>query len=143
MALMWAVALVFVVIMPLGYPALESSSHFSTSLVEPAPELDLLRLFVPAHPFQSMASGMVPATVVFSPVLGTAASQDAMRWLGGLLGPLVLPLGRNGAAPPRARLTRSARNQAACNTQIPRGRHVHPNCARRASSDPTGMSMCR
>jgi Na+/H+-dicarboxylate symporter len=69
---MWAFALALVLVMPLAYPAWESSSQFSTTLVEPAPSLDLIRLFVPANPFDSMASGVVPATVVFSLALGAA-----------------------------------------------------------------------
>ncbi len=68
----WAAALVLVLAMPLAYPAWESSSQFSTTLVEPPPSLDLIRLFVPANPFGSMASGVVPATVVFSLALGAA-----------------------------------------------------------------------
>lgn len=68
----WAVALTFVLMMPLAYPAWESASQFSTSLVEPTPEMDLVELFIPANPFHSLAFGMVPAVVVFSLALGAA-----------------------------------------------------------------------
>lgn len=69
---MWAVALVFVMIMPLAYPERQSGSYFSTSLVEPAPKLDLVNLFIPANPFHSLAFGIVPAVVLFSTALGVA-----------------------------------------------------------------------
>ena len=52
---LWVVALAFVLIMPLTYPDWESGSSFSAALVEPAPELDLVRLFIPANPFDSLA----------------------------------------------------------------------------------------
>jgi len=70
--LLWVVALAFVLVMPQAYPKWESSSYFSTGLVEPAPDLDLVRLFIPANPFDSLASGIVPATVIFSLALGAA-----------------------------------------------------------------------
>jgi len=69
---LWAVALAFVLMMPLTYPDWEASSWFSTTLLEPTPELDLVRLFVPANPFHSLAYGVVPATVVFSLAMGAA-----------------------------------------------------------------------
>jgi Na+/H+-dicarboxylate symporter/ABC-type amino acid transport substrate-binding protein len=69
---LWAVALVFVLVMPLAYPNWESGSYFSTSLVEPTPELGLVNLFIPANPFSSLASGTVPAVVLFSLALGAA-----------------------------------------------------------------------
>ena len=70
--LLWAVALAFVLMMPLAYPNWEASSYFSTTLLEPTPKLDLVRLFIPANPFHSLANGVVPATVVFSLAMGAA-----------------------------------------------------------------------
>ena len=70
--LLWAVSLAFVLMMPLAYPNWEASSYFSTTLLEPTPKLDLVRLFIPANPFHSLANGVVPATVVFSLAMGAA-----------------------------------------------------------------------
>jgi Na+/H+-dicarboxylate symporter/ABC-type amino acid transport substrate-binding protein len=70
--ILWIVALFFVVLMPLAYPDWESASYFSTSLLNPPPDLDYLKLFIPANPFNSMATGVVPATVVFSLALGAS-----------------------------------------------------------------------
>ena len=68
----WAVALTFVLMMPLAYPAWESATQFSTSLVEPTPKMNLVELFIPANPFHSLAFGMVPAVVLFSLAMGAA-----------------------------------------------------------------------
>ena len=55
---------------------LEGRKELSYDLPMPVrmdpPSLDLVRLFVPANPFESLASGVVPATVVFSLALGAA-----------------------------------------------------------------------
>ena len=68
----WAVALAFVLLMPLAYPSWESATQFSSSLVEPSPKMNLVELFIPANPFHSMAFGTVPAVVLFSIALGAA-----------------------------------------------------------------------
>jgi len=69
---LWGVALVFVLLMPVAYPDWESGSYFSTALVEPPPKMDLVSLFIPANPFHSLANGIVPATVVCSVAVGLA-----------------------------------------------------------------------
>jgi Na+/H+-dicarboxylate symporter/ABC-type amino acid transport substrate-binding protein len=55
---------------PLAFPPTENASFFSTSLVEAPPDLDLVALYVPSNPFASMAGNMVPATGLFSILLG-------------------------------------------------------------------------
>jgi Na+/H+-dicarboxylate symporter/ABC-type amino acid transport substrate-binding protein len=70
--LFWAITLAAVVGMALAFPAWESASFFSPSLVEPPRELDLLELYVPTNPFFSLANTIVPAIVVFSLALGIA-----------------------------------------------------------------------
>ena len=59
---------------PLAFPPTENASFFSTSLVNPPPDLDLVALYVPSNPFASMAGNMVPATVLFSILLGIGVS---------------------------------------------------------------------
>jgi len=59
---------------PLAFPPTENASFFSTSLVEPPPDLDLVALYVPSNPFASMAGNRVPATVLFSILLGIGLS---------------------------------------------------------------------
>jgi Na+/H+-dicarboxylate symporter len=59
-------------LIPLSFPAWESSAFFSTSLVETPPKVDFLSLYIPSNPFYSMANNIVPAVVLFSILLGVA-----------------------------------------------------------------------
>ena len=63
--LFWAIVLVIVSLMPLGFPSWQSSAFFSTSLLEPNPPLSLIELFIPKNPFNSMANTIVPSLVLF------------------------------------------------------------------------------
>ena len=72
MAVIWVAALAIVLMMPLAYPDWEAASFYSTSLVEPTPEISFVELFIPANPFNSLAFGKVPAIVLFSLGLGAA-----------------------------------------------------------------------
>jgi sodium:dicarboxylate symporter family protein len=69
---LWAIALAAVLVMPLTFPAIEAATFFSTTLVQSRPSVDLLSLYVPANPFNSLANSVVPAVVLFSAVLGVA-----------------------------------------------------------------------
>ena len=72
LAALWALALGTAFLMPLTFPHVESSRFFSNTLVERAPPLDLVGLYIPANPFFALANNIVPAVVVFSIVLGIA-----------------------------------------------------------------------
>ena len=70
--LLWGIALTAVLLFSLVSPDWTSASFFSSTLVEQPPTFDLLRLFSPANPFESLAANTVPAVVVFSIALGIA-----------------------------------------------------------------------
>jgi Na+/H+-dicarboxylate symporter len=70
--LFWAIAFAMILLIPLSFPAWQSSAFFSTSLVETPPEVDFLNLYIPSNPFYSMANNIVPAVVLFSILLGVA-----------------------------------------------------------------------
>jgi proton glutamate symport protein len=70
--LVWAVALGSAFLFPLMFPALQTASFFSASLLAPPSQLDVVDLYIPANPFHSLANNVVPAVVVFSVVLGLA-----------------------------------------------------------------------
>ncbi len=70
--LLWGIAFVPVAVMPLAFPRLQTASFYSTTLVESAPRLDLIELYIPANPFHALANNVVPAVVVFSLALGVA-----------------------------------------------------------------------
>ena len=69
---LWILALGCAFLLPLTFPHVESARFFSTTLVERAPPLDFVDLYIPANPFFALANNIVPAVVVFSIVLGVA-----------------------------------------------------------------------
>ncbi len=68
--LLWAIAIVTVLLIPLAFPQLVSASFFSTSLIDPPKKFDFLELFIPANPFNSLADNEVPAVVIFCILVG-------------------------------------------------------------------------
>ncbi len=68
----WGLALCVVLLFPLGFPAWESASFFSTSLTQSSAGFDFLSLFIPANPFRSLSEAIVPSVVVFSVAVGIA-----------------------------------------------------------------------
>ena len=70
--LFWGIIFVIILAMPLSFPSWESAAFFSTSSIEPAKEVDFLRLYIPANLFYSLANNIVPAVVVFSILMGMA-----------------------------------------------------------------------
>ena len=69
---LWVVAIAFALLMPLTFPAMESASFFSTTMVESRQDFDFVDLYIPANPFRALAANIVPAVVLFSFVLGIA-----------------------------------------------------------------------
>jgi Na+/H+-dicarboxylate symporter len=70
--LLWALSLTMVFIFPLMFPAHESASFFSTTLVQEREPFDFLNLYIPTNPFNSLANNIVPAVVLFSLIVGVA-----------------------------------------------------------------------
>ena len=70
--ILWTVALIMVILIPLAFPNWDSASFFSTALVEEKKQVDFLRLYIPANPFYSLSNTIVPAVVLFSIVSGVA-----------------------------------------------------------------------
>ena len=60
---------------PIAFPPIESASFFKTSLIAPAPVMDLVGLYIPSNPFSSMANNVVPAVVMFSIFVGVGLSS--------------------------------------------------------------------
>ena len=68
----WGAILLTVFLMPLTFPEIQTASFFSTNLVTRPPEPDLLQLYIPSNPFNSLANAMIPAVVLFGICLGVA-----------------------------------------------------------------------
>jgi Na+/H+-dicarboxylate symporter len=69
---LWGMGLAMVLVMPLAFPAWESASFFSTSLIEPRRPFNFLALYIPSNLFSSLSNNTVPAVVVFSFAFGVA-----------------------------------------------------------------------
>ena len=70
--ILWGVVLVLIPLVPLAFPDWPSASFFSTSLIEPRRDFDLVGMYIPANPFRALADNLVPAVVLFSSALGLA-----------------------------------------------------------------------
>lgn len=70
--LFWAIILVVIVLFPLGFPAWQSASFFSSTQLEEVEPINLIELFIPVNPFEALSQTIVPAIVLFSIALGFA-----------------------------------------------------------------------
>jgi Na+/H+-dicarboxylate symporter len=69
---LWCFALVFTFIIPIAFPAVETASFFSTTLIEQRRPFNFVDLFIPSNPFYALSNNIVPAVVLFSVFLGVA-----------------------------------------------------------------------
>jgi Na+/H+-dicarboxylate symporter/ABC-type amino acid transport substrate-binding protein len=69
---LWLMALLFMFLIPLAFPATQNASFFSTTLVEKRPPFNFIELYIPSNPFRSLADNIVPAVVLFSILIGVA-----------------------------------------------------------------------
>jgi Na+/H+-dicarboxylate symporter/ABC-type amino acid transport substrate-binding protein len=69
---LWAVGIMTVLLLPLAFPSWPTASFFSTSIIQQRPPFSFLSLYIPANPFYSLSSNIVPAVVVFSVCMGAA-----------------------------------------------------------------------
>ena len=70
LVIFWAIMVTVLLAIPLGFPAWQSASFFNESLLEDSPGINLIELFIPSNPFESMAETTIPAIVLFSSALG-------------------------------------------------------------------------
>ena len=63
--IIWLVAAGTTLAFAQSFPDLETGRFFSSSLIEPPPPVDWLKLFIPANPFRSLTENSVPAVVIF------------------------------------------------------------------------------
>ncbi len=68
--LLLGVGLVYLAVLPLSFPEWGSGSFYSNDFIAPSKELDIVKLYVPANLFESLAANTVPAVVLFSIFLG-------------------------------------------------------------------------
>ena len=68
----WLIGFGLFFAMPLVFPVMDSGAFFSSVLVEPPPAINYLEMYIPANPFNSMASNYIPAVVLFCLAIGVA-----------------------------------------------------------------------
>jgi Na+/H+-dicarboxylate symporter len=62
---LWIIGFLAVFLFGMSLPAQTSASFFSSSISDPPKSFNFFALFIPANPFQSLASNSVPAVVLF------------------------------------------------------------------------------
>lgn len=68
--LLLGIGLLYLVILPMSFPARESGNFYSSDFVQPSIPFDFVKLYIPANPFESMSDNVVPAVVLFSIFIG-------------------------------------------------------------------------
>ena len=68
--LLLIVGLIYLIILPLSFPAWTSGNFYSSDFVQPNEPFDFVKLYIPANPFESMSDNVVPAVVLFSIFIG-------------------------------------------------------------------------
>lgn len=74
LSLLLILGMVMLIVIPHAFPQWQSGSFFRATLLEHAKAFDLVALYIPANPFNSMANNVVPAVVLFSILLGIGVS---------------------------------------------------------------------
>ena len=70
LAVMLLLGVAVLAVVPLAFPVWDSASFFSASLIAAPKVIDLVALYIPSNPFASLANNLVPASVLFSIMLG-------------------------------------------------------------------------
>jgi Na+/H+-dicarboxylate symporter len=79
MLFLFAIGLLMLAVLPLSFPPLQTGAFFSTSLIESRQPPDFLALYIPSNPFRALSSSFVPASVLFSILLGVALTGIAKK----------------------------------------------------------------
>ena len=72
MLMFWVIGLALVMAMPSVFPDRQSATFFNPSVLEPVVRPSMIDMFIPANPFEALASGTIPAVVLFSILFGIA-----------------------------------------------------------------------
>jgi len=70
LGLLLLMGLLYLLILPLSFPAWSTGSFYSSEFVQPPAPFDFVKNYIPANPFESMSNNVVPAAVLFSIFVG-------------------------------------------------------------------------
>jgi Na+/H+-dicarboxylate symporter/ABC-type amino acid transport substrate-binding protein len=76
MLLIWFLGLLVFFLMQFVFPIVPSNSFFSTTQLSKPDKIDLINLFIPSNPFNSLSEGIIPAIVLFCLLLGFSLIGD-------------------------------------------------------------------
>ncbi|MDQ7822275.1 MAG: cation:dicarboxylase symporter family transporter [Candidatus Eremiobacteraeota bacterium] len=72
---LWVIGIVILIAMPMAFPAQQTSSFFSTSVLEAPKKVDLIKIFIPSNIFKALADNIVASVVVFCVIVGLALME--------------------------------------------------------------------
>jgi Na+/H+-dicarboxylate symporter/ABC-type amino acid transport substrate-binding protein len=72
MLVFWVLGLTLVMVTPAVFPDRQSATFFNPSVLETPVKPSMIDLFIPANPFEALATGTIPAVVLFSILFGVA-----------------------------------------------------------------------
>ena len=70
LVLLLAIGMFYLVILPQAFPDWGSGNFYSSDFVKDSPPFDVVKLYIPANPFESLSNNVVPAVVLFSIFIG-------------------------------------------------------------------------
>ena len=70
--IIWLIGFIVLLLLPLAFPAMQSASFYSSSVLQAKHEFDFINQYIPANPFNALANSIVPAVVLFSIAVGVA-----------------------------------------------------------------------
>ncbi|MFK5983627.1 MAG: cation:dicarboxylase symporter family transporter [Flavobacteriaceae bacterium] len=65
-----SIGILFLFVLPFAFPEWGSGSFYSSDFIQEAQPFDIVKLYIPANPFESLSNNIVPAVVLFSIFIG-------------------------------------------------------------------------
>lgn len=70
LGLLLGIGVIYLILLPMAFPNWGSGNFYSTDFVKDSPPFDIVKLYIPANPFESLSNNVVPAVVLFSIFIG-------------------------------------------------------------------------
>ena len=70
LSMLLLIGIISLLLLPLAFPHWENGSFYSSDFIREQVPFDLVKLYIPANPFESLSDNVVPAVVLFSIFVG-------------------------------------------------------------------------
>lgn len=70
LTLLLVIGMFYLIVLPMAFPDWSSGNFYSSDFVKDSPPFDVVKLYIPANPFESLSDNVVPAVVLFSIFIG-------------------------------------------------------------------------